>query len=408
MWSPNSSHANAFYFPPIAATYPLNTLQVQFYAKCSSYEHETPSFEVGVIEMVDGTPTFVNVQNMDLSESYQTYSNTPYVVSFAGYTGTSQTIAFRVSSSDDNSSYTYMDDITVKVISNCARVSEVTASEVASSSAVLTWAPALDETRWQMQVAAYNASTNTWGDYVMLDTLIQTSPFTLTGLDQLTQYRVQVRAYCGTGDYGEWNTRPATFTTIQTPVVVNAAYPLYTDDFESGNNWVLVNGTQPNAWTLGTATHNGGSHSLYISSDVGTSNIYTNHRNTVYATKVFSLEANEYNVQYDWKAYGEQGYDHMRVFLVPADISIIATTQTSLIYTTGVPSVWSGAFAIDGNTQLNLSNTWKTLTSTVNVPTSGNYMVVFSWQNDNNPPANPPAAVDNFSIQYVIRVSGAV
>lgn len=190
--------------------------------------------------------------------------------------------------------------------------------------------------------------------------------------------------------------------------MVNAAYPLYTDDFESGNNWVLVNGTQPNAWTLGTATHNGGSHSLYISSDGGTSNIYTNHRNTVYATKVFSLEANEYNVQYDWKAYGEQGYDHMRVFLVPADISIIATTQTSLIYTTGVPSVWSGAFAIDGNTQLNLSNTWKTLTSTVNVPTSGNYMVVFSWQNDNNPPANPPAAVDNFSIQYVIRVSGAV
>lgn len=184
-------------------------------------------------------------------------------------------------------------------------------------------------------------------------------------------------------------------------MVVNAAYPLYTDDFESGNNWVLVNGTQPNAWTLGTATHNGGSHSLYISSDGGTSNIYTNHRNTVYATKVFSLEANEYNVQYDWKAYGEQGYDHMRVFLVPADISIIATTQTSLIYTIGVPSVWSGAFAIDGNTQLNLSNTWKTLTSTVNVPTSGNYMVVFSWQNDNNPPANPPAAVDNFSIQYV-------
>lgn len=395
MYSGSSSYVNAFYLSPIVATSPLNTLQVQFYAR---YAREVPTFEVGVIENVETNPTFVSIQTVTLSTSHP---STPYVVSFANYTGTSQTIAFRMKSSSTSSSDAYLDDVIVKVISNCARVGNITTSNITSVSADLAWSPASDETRWQIQVAAYDATTNAWGDYVMLDTILQTPSFTLDGLNQLSRYRVLVRAYCGEGDYGEWNLTPADFTTIQTPVAVNAANPLYTDDFEAGNNWVLVNGTQSNAWAWGTATNNGGTHSLYISSDGGTSNSYSANMNTVYATKVFVLEANEYTVQYDWKANGERSYDYMRVFLVPADITIEASNLTYLIPGTGVPSEWPGAIAIDGNTRLNLSTSWQTLETSVNVPSAGNYMVVFSWKNDNNAPENPPVAVDNFSIQFV-------
>ena len=52
----------------------------------------------------------------------------------------------------------------------------------------------------------------------------------------------------------------------------------YTCNFDNDSDtagWVLLNSGQTNQWFIGTATHNGGTKSLYISNDNGTSNAYS-------------------------------------------------------------------------------------------------------------------------------------
>ena len=96
----------------------------------------------------------------------------------------------------------------------------------------------------------------------------------------------------------------------------------YSCDFESVNDtagWVFANGSQTNKWFVGTATNNGGTKSLYISDNNGTTNTYTvGSISFVYAYQEFSLSAGGYVVSYDWKCYGESNYDYIRVFLAPS------------------------------------------------------------------------------------------
>ncbi len=180
------------------------------------------------------------------------------------------------------------------------------------------------------------------------------------------------------------------------PVTVNADHP-YTDDFESDQCWQLINLDPTCSWAWGSATGNGG-NALYVSNNGGLSNTYTNSQPaTIYATKLFTLDAGLYNFQYDWKAYGEGGYDFLRVALVPASAELSASTSLpSGLSTTSLPSGW---IALDGGRKLNLSSSWTTQASNeITVYEAGNYMVVFVWTNDNSSGTNPPAAIDNFSI----------
>ena len=181
------------------------------------------------------------------------------------------------------------------------------------------------------------------------------------------------------------------------PVMVDVAHP-YTDDFESGDCWQLINDTLTNAWAIGTATQNGGSKALYISNDNGTTNAYTNTLNSmVYAAKPFYLSAGEYAVRYDWKGKGESSYDYLRVALVPASTTLNASTSKLTGFSaTSLPTGW---IALDDGQKLNQSTVWKTFESSVIVPENGNYYVVFAWRNDNSSGVNPPVAVDNFSIR---------
>ena len=107
----------------------------------------------------------------------------------------------------------------------------------------------------------------------------------------------------------------------------------YTCNFDSDSDtagWVFVNGSQVNQWFIGTATHNSGTKSLYISNNNGTSNAYTNSSITfVYAYQEFTLDAGGYAISYDWKANGEGNYDYIRVFLAPSSLSLTAGQDPS-------------------------------------------------------------------------------
>ena len=212
---------------------------------------------------------------------------------------------------------------------------------------------------------------------------------TLTDLTPNTMYEAQVKCDC---DEAEWSDT-ITFRTLP---------PFnYTADFETECDWTFVNGDCTNAWTWGTAAHNGsGTHGLYISNDGGTTNAYSiNSPTMVYAYKNLDLEADFYSFSYDWLANGESYYDFLRVALVPDSVNLQAGTSLPSGFTySALPNGW---IALDGGSKLNRATEWQTASNEVMISTPGVYKMVFAWCNDNSTGTNPPAAIDNVSITFV-------
>lgn len=247
---------------------------------------------------------------------------------------------------------------------------------------------------WEMYgLSSFNLSYSADGEN-WIDSLNVVSPLAINGLSENTSYRVKVQPSCNTE---AWSS-VLSFTTPQIP----ASVP-FTDDFEDGNKWVLVNGTITNKWAYGEAVNNGGSHALYISNDGGASNAYTlNSAAMVYASKIISIEeAGTYSFSYDWMANGElnnagtSAYDYLRVALAPADADLKASSSapSGFSYNT-LPEGW---IALDGGEWLNGVTTWQSKSVEVAVE-AGQYKLVLAWRDDTSSGNQTPAAVDNFSI----------
>ena len=150
--------------------------------------------------------------------------------------------------------------------------------------------------------------------------------------------------------------------------------------------WVFVNGTQTNKWFIGSATSNGGTNSLYISNDNGTSNAYTNSSiSFVYAYREFTLGAGGYTISYDWKCYGESNYDYIRVFLAPATFDPTAgqdPTGGTSAYSWSSAPLPAGFISLCGANKLNQESNWQNFYQDFNVLTAGTYRLVFAWAND--------------------------
>src|SRR5690606_18126622 len=114
-------------------------------------------------------------------------------------------------------------------------------------------------------------------------------------------------------------TQPVNFFTNQIPVDLN-----YSEDFEDEHGWTVSNGNQTNKWIVGTATNNGGTHSLYITNNNGVSNTYTiTTASTVHAYRDIQMPAavDEIYLSYDWKAQAEVCCDYLRVWVVPVSFT---------------------------------------------------------------------------------------
>lgn len=176
---------------------------------------------------------------------------------------------------------------------------------------------------------------------------------------------------------------------------------LYYTDFENASDdgeWTILNGSYINRWTIGSAANNttDGNRALYISNDNGTSNSYTyTSTSMVLAYHTLQLEARHYSIRYDWRAYGQTGADFMRVALVPSTVSLSAGASWT---SSSLPS--SLYISADDESQRALCDDWTTTAVSVDVPTAGEYNLVFYWRNNNNTGSLPPAAVDNISIGF--------
>ena len=165
----------------------------------------------------------------------------------------------------------------------------------------------------------------------------------------------------------------------------------YTCGFEDASEnaeWTLTNGSETCKWYIGTAANNGGSNGLYISSDNGTSNTYVSTASKVMAYRQLSLTAGTvYSLSFDWRCNGESTYDIARVFLVPASTSLSAGTSYKLSAPTG---------DVINEPKFNLNSSWTQWSKEgIVVPTTGNYKLVFYWENDGSVNNDPPVAIDN-------------
>ena len=267
------------------------------------------------------------------------------------------------------------------------------ASNITHEKATITWIS--DESAWDIAWSTdpdFNpASATTRADNVSEKT------YTITGLSQLTDYYVAVQ----NAGSGKWSST----LHFKTAAIATAVGNSWSENFESPGGWDLINGELTNQWTWGTAANNGGTHALYISNDGGTTNAYTfiTSNTIVYATRLLTFTEGTFEFSYDWRAYGDNNSDYLRVALKPATESLTAgTTAPTGLNATSLPTGW---IALDGGSQLSGVTAWQHKDATIDVA-AGDYYLVFAWRNDGGAGNNPPAAIDNVSIsKYTDKVT---
>ena len=249
----------------------------------------------------------------------------------------------------------------------------------------MTWHPRGEETQWAVKI----------GDN---EEIIVDNPFYhFVDGEAETGYAVSVRAICEEGD-----TSFALTGNISTPHYNPVTVFPYTNGFEENddNSWTIINGSLPNKWYIGNAANNGGSSSLYISSNNGEDNQYNEtSASLVYATRTLEIaDSDDYLFSFDWRANGESTWDFLRAVLVPVNVTLAAADAlpTGLDAAT-VPAGW---IAVDGGSKLNLKGSWQTSEKVVPLNT-GTYQLAFVWRNDGSVGSQPPAAVDNLLIKKV-------
>jgi len=182
---------------------------------------------------------------------------------------------------------------------------------------------------------------------------------------------------------------PIQFTTLQ-----NAAALPFVEPFEiPQTEWTLVNGNQPNKWVISTATSHNGTNSAYISNDAGVTNSYDTDEGSlvhIYRDISFTGGPGGYTLKFWWKGMGEfddpDEYDFMKVYLVDISTSPIAGTTLPVGNQLGVTYFQQ--------------NSW--IEATLELPgslTGNTKRLVFSWTNDSYLGTQPPAAIDDVSVE---------
>jgi len=278
------------------------------------------------------------------------------------------------------------------VSSDCPKATNLTASNLTSTSATISWNCDPSVTSFNLQYML--ASETDWNNATTIPTT--STSVDLNNLQINTSYKAVVQSLCDDGE---------TVTSLQTLYfsTPNTSFtPPYSQDFETTpqliSDFTFMN-AGPNKWAIGPATFkpsnpNNASEtgfSMYISDDNGSSN----HYETEFSSKAFAIlnvtfddTPMEHHLTFDYKTMGENYsgtlYDYFALYLVDGD-AVISTNNTPT-GTLLVPQVcevpdW---VSVDITLPNNVAGTTKKL--------------VFYWQNDGSYGNNPPVAVDNISL----------
>ena len=245
---------------------------------------------------------------------------------------------------------TFVDAVKISLTPSCAApiFNSLTKNSLTSSSVTATFSdPDSTHTNWRV----YYKKTSE-NNYYTSDITDRT--FTLTDLDNSTEYEMYVKTICD-GEESLDSTLIDTFTTVGIEV---STFP-YSQTFEGTEpiNELSFTGTGPNMWTIGTATNYNATdptdtttgHALYISNDNGVTNAYTMESTSKsYATLQVNFgDAGEYIFSFDYKVMGDPGYsspyDYLSVYVVDPMIdnsTLITNTTDAVLYKETSVSSW--------------------------------------------------------------------
>ena len=175
---------------------PINTLQLSLFMR--SYSTSYPfNVQVGVMTDPTDVNTFQLVQTL-------TVSGTSYVEQeayFNNFTGNGNYIALKVAQPTSNYNYGYIDDIVLSAIPNCSPVVDLTVSNVAGSSALVSWSNGHFGTVSSYTLEYSEAGQNNW---MNVSDNITTTSYMLSGLEPQTQYDVRVKVNCDDSSESDW------------------------------------------------------------------------------------------------------------------------------------------------------------------------------------------------------------
>jgi len=187
---------------------------------------------------------------------------------------------------------------------------------------------------------------------------------------------------------------------------------IYQSDFENTgewSEWTLNNSGQTNYWTIGLGSSDVSTtetNCLYITNDGSSYNYNNGAESAVYAYKEIELSStSNYHILFDWKCIGEESWDYLRAFIIPAsenpNLSAGNVIGDGYEDANTTPDGWIDLY--DGEMSSS-DNQWRNAESTVAL-SAGNYYLVFYWRNDESAGSNPPAAVDNIFIYKLMPIS---
>ena len=108
---------------------------------------------------------------------------------------------------DYGSGAIFVDNVAVRVKSNCALPKNVTVSSITDHTASVAWTQKGEVSAWKLQTSTDGEN---WGEEIEANA----NPFTLSGLNAETTYYVRVKAACGESEYSDWSDASAPFTTL--------------------------------------------------------------------------------------------------------------------------------------------------------------------------------------------------
>ena len=192
---------NIAIMPAMDQNIAINTLQADFMYRASS---QSDRLIVGVMTDPTDVNTFVPVDTVMPASSASSWVERS--ASFASYTGSGQYIAFK-NQYISSTAYGYMDDLSIDLAPSCPKPQYVTTSNVTADGCTVSWNPQGTESAWEVVAVPAGTDVNSG-----TPESAYTNPYTLTNLQDDTQYDVYVRADCGGGDLSPWSIK-ATFTT---------------------------------------------------------------------------------------------------------------------------------------------------------------------------------------------------
>ena len=167
------------------------------------------------------------------------------------YAGQQVMIVFKGTSNYGNGdAYIYLDDVTVEEIPSCAAPSALTADNITSNSADLSWTANSGESEWTLY---YKKISDT--DYTEV-TNVTENPYTLTGLSAATTYEFYVTAICSETDQSVAS-NVYSFTTECDLIIVDAENPFF-EGFEGTtfvpSCWTSIANADSRKWTRNTTS----------------------------------------------------------------------------------------------------------------------------------------------------------